>query len=175
MLVLLLLVWVVWLIADPKETGAPPPGQLVVEVVWPSEMNVDVDLWVNGPGEERPVGYSHRRGRIWNLLRDDLGRVRDELEVNMEHAYSRGVPDGLYTVNVHLYSIRDHVPPVPVRVTLGVARNDSMTDLLASTVQLKHRGHEQTVFSWQMQSGSFIPDSVEYIQRPMRGFNRGSM
>ena len=93
---------------------AEPPGNVIVELRWPDELDADVDLWVEAPGDA-PVGYSNQGGLVFNLLRDDLGRVSDPLELNYETAFSRGVPAGEYTVNVHLYRNRTPHYPVPVR------------------------------------------------------------
>ena len=32
------------------ESMAPPPGNVIVEITWPAEMNADIDLWVQAPG-----------------------------------------------------------------------------------------------------------------------------
>ena len=31
--------------------AAPPPGNVIVELRWPDDVNADVDLWVQGPGD----------------------------------------------------------------------------------------------------------------------------
>jgi len=57
MLVLLLLPHV-----NPRATPQDPtprPGNVMVELRWPDELNVDVDLWVQAPGDV-PVGYSNQ-------------------------------------------------------------------------------------------------------------------
>ncbi len=41
-----------------KAVEAPPPGNVIVELRWPNEINADVDLWVEAPGDV-PVGYSN--------------------------------------------------------------------------------------------------------------------
>ena len=86
---------------EAKETG-PMPGDMIVEIRWPDELDTDVDLWVKAPGD-RPVGYSNRGGLVFNLLRDDLGHSSDLTKLNYEFAYTRGAPAGEYVVNVHLY------------------------------------------------------------------------
>jgi hypothetical protein len=43
------------------------PGNVVVEIVWSAEVNADVDLWVEAPGDVA-VGYSNKggaRSRSW--------------------------------------------------------------------------------------------------------------
>ena len=32
--------------------SADPPGNVIVELRWPDELDTDVDLWVEGPGDE---------------------------------------------------------------------------------------------------------------------------
>ena len=48
------------------------PGNVIVEMHWPSEMYVDVDLWVRAPNST-PVGFWNQGNDVFNLLRDDLG------------------------------------------------------------------------------------------------------
>ena len=75
------------------EEAAKSPGNLTVELRWPDDINADVDLWVEAPGDV-PVGYSNKGGRVFNLLRDDLGDTADLTGLNYEFRYSRGVPEG---------------------------------------------------------------------------------
>jgi len=87
------------------EESARPPGNVMVEMRWPDDMDTDVDLWVEAPGDN-PVGYSSKGGNVFNLLRDDRGHLHDASNLNYEVSYSRGVPVGEYTVNLHLYNTR---------------------------------------------------------------------
>ena len=101
------------------EEEAPSPGNVIVEIRWPDEVNADVDLWVEAPGDV-PVGYSNKGGTIFNLLRDDLGLHADFSEMNYEVSYSRGIPEGEYTVNLHLYRDLSGKLPIPVSVVVSV-------------------------------------------------------
>ena len=96
-----------------------PPGNVLVEANWPPEIDADVDLWVQAPGDV-PVGHSNKGGRVFNLLRDDLGRFSDLSGINFENSYARGIVPGEYTVNLHLYRNRS-AGSVPVRSSLGQA------------------------------------------------------
>ena len=98
-------------IADPVQT----PGNVIVEVRWPDRTDADIDLWVQAPGDD-PVGYSNKGGRVFNLLRDDLGHTNDLSALNYEMAFSRGTPAGDYTVNLHLYRNRSGESPIAVEV-----------------------------------------------------------
>ena len=99
--------------ADAIESVAAP-GNVIVEIRWADGSDADVDLWVQAPGDV-PVGYSNKGGAIFNLLRDDLGRVGDPTNQNYEISFSRGLPPGEYTANVHLYR---NPSGQPVDVTL---------------------------------------------------------
>ena len=41
-----------------------PPGNVIVEIRWPDEIDADVDLWVQAPGDI-PVGYSNKIKAAW--------------------------------------------------------------------------------------------------------------
>ena len=93
----------------------------MVEANWPPDLDSDVDLWVQAPGDV-PVGYSNKGGAVFNLLRDDLGQQLDLSGLNYESSYSRGIVPGEYTVNVHLYRNRAAVAAVPVTVVVSTKR-----------------------------------------------------
>ncbi len=147
-----------------------PPGNVIVEVRWPDEIDADVDLWVEAPGDV-PVGYSTKGGRIFNLLRDDLGHHRDVSGLNYEIAYSRGTPAGEYTVNLHLYRDNTHRPPIPARVVISVkADPDSpMKPIATERVELARVGQEITVARFSLDAaGKLVPGSLHRLQRGLR-------
>lgn len=137
---------------------AKPPGNVIVEARWPDSMDVDVDLWCRAPGD-RAVGYSHSKGVVFDLLRDDLGHERDGAGLNYEFAFSRGAPDGDYIVNVHLYSNRVHAPVVPVVVVVSMRVNDHTVILASRTVELV-TGAEITVVRFTLADGALVAGSV---------------
>jgi len=152
------------------EATSEPPGNVIVEVRWPDDFDSDVDLWVEAPGDV-PVGYSNKGGAIFNLLRDDLGHKRDATKLNYEVSYSRGIPSGEYTVNVHLYRNAGGVLPVPVTVVTSVknSANESARQLLASKIELARDGEEITVYRFRLSdSGTLVPGSVHSLQRDLR-------
>ena len=149
-----------------------PPGNVIVEVRWPDELDTDVDLWVEAPGDI-PVGYSNKGGAIFNLLRDDLGKRADATGLNYEVSYSRGIPAGEYTVNVHLYRNAAGVYPVPVTVVTSVKKSpkDSARQLLASKIELVREGEELTVYRFKLsEDGDLVPGSVHSLQRNLRAW-----
>jgi hypothetical protein len=147
-----------------------PPGNVIVEVRWPDEIDADVDLWVQAPGDI-PVGYSNKGGAVFNLLRDDLGKRADATGLNYETSYSRGVLPGEYAVNLHLYRNPSRAYPVPATVVTSVKQgaNDSARQLLASKVVLAREGEELTVYRFGLnEAGTLVAGSVHSLQKPLR-------
>ena len=148
----------------------PNPGNLIVEIRWPDELDADVDLWVQAL-EDRPVGYSNKGGEIFNLLRDDLGLNGDFSNLNYEVTYSRGVPSGAYVVNLHLYRNKTGSFPIPVSVVVSLKRNpqDSSRELLTKSIDLNFEGEEITAFRFEMDEGAkLVPGSVHDLPKALR-------
>jgi len=155
-----------------EEDDTSPPGNVIVELTWPEEVDADIDLWVEAPGD-RPVGYSNKGGSIFNLLRDDLGKRSDVTGMNYEVSYSRGIPDGEYTVNVHLYRNKARVSPIPITVVTSIKKTPSSTtrQLLATKIELVREGQELTVYRFKLESeGNLVPGSVHSLQRKLRAW-----
>jgi hypothetical protein len=152
------------------EAAVPSPGNVIVEIRWPDDVDADVDLWVQAPGDT-PVGYSNKGGLIFNLLRDDLGVRGDVTELNYEVSYSRGVPTGEYTVNIHLYRLAGAVVPVPVTIAVSV-KHEAMTSarqVLATKLELRHEGDELTAFRFVLdEDGRVVSGSVHDLPKPLR-------
>jgi len=153
-----------------KPTEQQQPGNIVVELHWPDDMNTDVDLWVQAPGD-RPVGYSNRGGRIFNLLRDDMGHINDAGQLNYEIAFSRGAPEGEYTVNLHLYSNSDSRRTVPAQVVVGIKKDEqrAMQIIYNKQVELAHIGQEVTVVRFSLDDhAQLLPGSIHDLPRRLR-------
>ncbi len=146
------------------------PGNVVIELRWPDEIDADIDLWVEAPGDV-PVGYSNKAGTVFNLLRDDLGKTSDLTKLNYEFSYSRGVPAGKYTVNTHLYRNRARVFPVPVTVVVSVRNADdtSTRQILSAEIDMRRIGEEITALRFQLdEQGNLVAGSVHDLPRPLR-------
>ncbi len=153
-----------------EDVDRPNPGNLIVEIRWPDQVDADVDLWVQAQGD-RPVGYSNKGGTIFNLLRDDLGLNNDFSELNYEVSYSRGVPSGDYVVNLHLYRNKTGRYPVPVSVVVSLKRTpeDSSRELLTKSIDLNFEGEEITAFRFAMdEQANVVPGSVHDLPKPLR-------
>jgi hypothetical protein len=143
---------------------------VIVEAQWADTLDADVDLWVLAPGD-RPVGYSNKSGTIFNLLRDDLGKVQDITDYNYEVAYSRGMPAGEYIVNVHMYRGVGVAYPVDVKL-VATAKADPQQDaqeLATTTVQLRHENDQVTAFRFNLDDdGHLVAGSLNTLYKDLR-------
>ena len=147
-----------------------PPGNVIVEIKWQDHLDTDVDLWVQGPGDV-PVGYSNKGGALFNLLRDDLGQQNDATNINYENSYSRGVVEGEYIVNLHLYRNQSGVLPITVIVVVSVKENEDANtrQILTTIVDLTLVGQELTVFRFELdEDGRLNQGSVHDIYKALR-------
>ncbi|MBT35590.1 MAG: hypothetical protein CMP15_04935 [Rickettsiales bacterium] len=155
--------------AETESTKSDPPGNVIIEVFWPEDRDVDVDLWVQAP-EDIPVGYSNRGGLFFNLLRDDLGIYKDPTPINYEVAYSRGINPGEHIVNLHLY--REDLAafqPFEAQVVVTVVNPDTKIrqQILESKVLLDEIGKELTIFRFELdETGNLNKNTInnEFVQ-----------
>lgn len=153
-----------------QEDNTEPPGNVIAAITWP-EGDTDVDLWVYGPGEVLPVGYSNKGGVLWNLLRDDLGASPDATALNYENAYTRGITPGEYIINVHCY--RCPVLPVPVTVEVSVKGDgpgkQAMKIIATTTVNLESLGEELTALRFELtKDGELVSGSMNHVYEELR-------
>ena len=154
-----------------RATGAAvPPGNVFVEVRWPDDVDADIDLWVVAPGDSA-VGYSNRGGRVFNLLRDDLGKDNDETKLNYELAFSRGAPAGEYAVNLHLYQNLSGRLPVTATVVISLQSegDTSARRIVSKQVNLMQVGEEQTIARFTLDGqGRLVSGSIHTLPRRLR-------
>lgn len=144
--------------------SAKPPGAIAVSIAWPAG-NIDVDLWVTGPGEKKAVGYSNKSGVLFSLLRDDLGVTNDSGPLNLENAFARDLPAGEYIINIHGFSIGTGSIPVHIEVSLG---HGSMQLLVNTDMEIRQK-QERTVIRFTLDDqGKVVPGSVNQVYKPLR-------
>lgn len=144
--------------AETKETDRSA-GNISVYAFW-REGDIDIDTHMRDPLGEH-VYFSHRAGRVWNLLRDDLGRSNDLTGQNFENAYARGLPPGEYTVNVHAFRNGESYP-VEINAELRIEQQIGGTRTTHNAhVVLDHVGDEATLWRFSIDStGNLVPGSV---------------
>ncbi len=151
-----------------EAAGNRAPGNVIVEMHWPSSLPVDVDLWVKAPGVT-PVGFWNQGNQVFNLLRDDLGAEGDATDENFEVSYSRGIPAGEYVVNVHMYGALPDKVTVPVTIVVSVRKRfEDTRQILKTLVRLTYHNQEETAFRFKLTGdGDLVPDSVNTLRRPL--------
>ncbi len=159
-----------------KEDASVPPGNVIVELFWDNKRDVDIDLWVKAPGDI-PVGYSNQGGLFFNLLRDDLGKYKDNTPVNYEVSYSRGISEGVYVTNLHLYR-EDKTPfePINAELVISVVHPDTKErrQILKSQKILKNVGNEITIFQFTLdKKGNLDKNSINNNFVKLRSGNKG--
>ena len=63
-----------------KTSEETPAGSISVYAFWQDGIDVDIDLHLSSPSGDH-VYFAKLSGKIWNLLRDDLGMVADPARV----------------------------------------------------------------------------------------------
>ncbi len=158
--VLFLVVYIFFLMphspAEALDDDEPPPGSVIVQVIWPAGLDVDIDLWVQAPGDVA-VGYSNKGSKYFNLLRDDLGMTADVTPINAEYSYTRGMPAGEYTVNLHYFNAKANSGPVVCMVEIRMLLpNGKYAMVFSREVVLRSVGHEITVQRFTLDEDSNI-------------------
>ena len=166
-IIVVALIILVFHINPPKQEDADNQrarGNIRVEVIWDKNTNVDIDTWVKAPGDT-PVGYSNLNGRVFNLVRDDLGTHADLTEMNYEVAFSRGIPPGKWIINLHWFSNSHGAIEVPVKVLITMKKVDDGSSkaaplqIMSKHVTLKAVGQELTVISFDVDEAKDIDRS----------------
>ena len=164
LLMLTLVVLLIPLIKIKKETSRSekPAGDMIAEIVWDPKSPADIDLWTQAPEGEK-VGYSMPFGKIFNLVRDDLGRDVDFSGLNYEFSFSRGIPDGRYRFSIVYYSDNDQGEmPVDVRVSIRHRLGRLMIVIYETVLTLEYPGQEKAVISFEMKNGKLVPGSKTF-------------
>lgn len=152
---------------EAKKEEVKSAGDMMVEIHWTDKVDIDIDLWGKAPDDERPVGYSNRAGKIFNLLRDDLGKSSDSTDRNFEMLYARGLPSGEYVINLHYYKNKEGpTPEVPVEVIISAKSggNDmygggSMRPIITRKAILREEGEEITVVRFTIKEDGELDQS----------------
>lgn len=159
-----LMFFVITLLAQinpPTDPQITPPGNLVASAAWPAG-SIDVDLWVLAP-DDKPVGYPNKSGKVFSLLRDDLGMSNDLSALNYESAFTRGLPDGEYVVNVKCFGCAGKVPvnvDVEVRLVEGGVVWTGVVTLVAER-------QERTAIRFRLRGGKVVVGSASSVFKPL--------
>ena len=134
-----------------KNKTVDAKAAFIITVIWPSEMDDDVDTYVEDP-EGNLIAFNRREQGLMHLDRDDTGISFDtiatdfgliEYKENREMVTIRGYVPGEYVVNVHMYTKReDKETPV----TIILEKINPYKVITGRNVVLKIKGDEKTAF-----------------------------
>ena len=134
-----------------KNKTVDAKAEFIITVIWPSDMDDDVDTYVEDP-EGNLIAFNRREQGLMHLDRDDTGLSCDtsstsfgivEYKENREMVTIRGYVPGEYVVNVHMYTKReDKETPV----TIILEKINPYKVITGRNVVLKLRGDEKTAF-----------------------------
>ncbi len=166
LLMLTLVVLLIPLIQVEEETSQTDiekaAGDMIAEISWAADNPADIDLWTDAPGAEQ-VGYSKPYGKIFNLVRDDLGRDVDFSGLNYEFSFSRGIPDGRYRFSIVYYSDNDQGNrPVDVKVSIRHRKERLMIVIYEGVITLDRAGQEKGVVSFYMKDKKLVTGSKSF-------------
>ena len=134
-----------------KNKTVDAKAEFIITVIWPSEMDDDVDTYVEDP-EGNLIAFNRREQGLMHLDRDDTGISFDtiatdfgliEYKENREMVTIRGYVPGEYVVNFHMYTKReDKETPV----TIILEKINPYKVVTGRNVVLKIKGDEKTAF-----------------------------
>lgn len=177
----LLLLLIVIIKTETVKAKINAEAEYIITVSWP-EGDWDIDVWV-GPPSGDVVFYRNKTSPNLNLERDDTGVFNDKIEINGKEHYNplnqeivvfRGIVEGEYIVNIHLYRTGsqgtgyDNSPIVdvpihstvalikPVDVTIKIDKiNPSLKTIFVDKIIITHNRQEKHVVRfWINEDGS---------------------
>jgi hypothetical protein len=147
----------------PVTENIRPAGQISVVVCW-ARAPIDIDTWGMAPGEEKPVGYNNRAGKILSLNTDNRGETGGNAPANCENMVARDLPAGEYTFNVFGFSVSE---PTNVHIEISIGKDGNSMQVHKFDVLVASR-QERTVMRFQIDgNGEVVPGSENSVFKPL--------
>ena len=142
-----------------EDSKVKSKAELLITMTWDEDRNDDVDLWIEDPLGNL-VCFLRRDQGFLHLDRDDLGLTNDsitlpngerkEIKLNQEIVTVRGIIQGEYTVNGHMYSKRSPKDQ-STKVTVKLDDINPSVKLITQEEKIMERnGEEQTFFRFEL-------------------------
>ena len=161
-----------------KRADIEVKAEFLITVMWPDDLEDDVDTYV-----EDPVGnlvwFRSREPGLMHLDRDDLGKRNDEVTTaagtilfpeNREIVSLRGVIPGEYIINIHMYF---KVGQEPVPVTIQIDKINPYSVVLRETIELKNKGDEVTVARFSVKSNGDVINVNKLPKKLVERWDKG--
>lgn len=156
---------------EAKTEDEKAPGNISVYIFWPDGIDLDIDTHLADPAGDH-VYFGKLSGRVWNLLRDDLGMLGDNAARNFENAYTRGIPAGDYIINVHAYRGQASMYPVTIEAEVRIAadpgKGKGAQKVVTQKVTLYRTGEEATLVRFAIDANmALVPGSLSHVFKPL--------
>ena len=144
--------------AEQQKNHQTTHAAFLVKINWPSESKDDVDLYVSDPLNQI-VYFRQKQIGLMSLDRDDTGREQNmvtlpdgrvvQSQFNEEQVNIRGIVEGEYVVNVHMYRKTDALP-TKVEVALFKSGAGGDMEIHKQMVTLTTEREEETAFRFTL-------------------------
>lgn len=132
-----------------KQDGVKPHAEFLIQMDYPIDRDIDLDLWVVGP-ERKPVFYGSRQVGCADLDRDSLGLATSTVYLadgtsvrsknNIETTTLRCIAPGHYDVAANLFSYHsDSREPIKAHIEI-TSLNPAIRTVWAGDVTLRRLG-----------------------------------
>ena len=161
-----------------KRADIEVKAEFLITVMWPDNLEDDVDTYVEDPAGNL-VWFRSREPGLMHLDRDDLGKRNDEVTTaagtilfpeNREIVTLRGIVPGEYVVNVHMYF---KVGQEPVPVTIQIDKINPYSVVLRETIELESKGDEATVARFSVKSNGDVIDVNKLPKKLVEEWDKG--
>lgn len=147
----------------PVTENIRPAGQISFLVCW-DRAPKDIDAWGMAPGEEKPVGFNNRSGKVLSLNTDNRGETGGNAPANCELMVASDLPAGEYTFNVFGFSVSE---PTNVHVEISIGKDGNSMQVHKFDVLVASR-QERTVMRFRIDSsGEVVPGSENNVFKPL--------
>jgi hypothetical protein len=174
---------IVMINAEQQKNQLQNHAAFLVKINWAGESNDDVDLYVADPLNEI-VYFRQKQIGLMSLDRDDTGHQQNmvtlpdgrvvQSQFNEEQVNIRGIVEGEYIVNVHMYRKSDN-RPTKVEVALFKSGGVDDIEVHKQVVTLSAERQEETAFRFTLTKDGGVVDVkrlpkrfVDQLQSSMR-------
>jgi hypothetical protein len=141
----------------------------LIKVVWPGESDDDVDTYVSDPLSHL-VCFKRLQDGLMNLDRDDTGSNSNTVTLadgrvvksayNEEQVEVRGIIEGEYIINLHLYRKASRTPTKVIVTLYKVAAGEDV-QVHEKVLTLTEQGQEVTAFRFTLAKSGEVADINE--------------
>jgi hypothetical protein len=155
--------------AEPVQKRIKSDALFLIKVVWPGESDDDVDTYVSDPLSHL-VFFKRLQDGLMNLDRDDTGSSSNLIKLpdgrvvksayNEENVEIRGIIEGEYIVNVHMYRKATPAPTKAIVTLYKVAEGEDV-QIHERVMTLAEQQQEETAFRFTLTRSGEVADINE--------------